>query len=68
MACQSPASRLKGEVAELLETLLQLHAAHTVPAIERGDDEVGGFREAAIAQLPLLLNAYGAYAPWTCLS
>ncbi len=56
--CQGAASRLKQEVAELMETLLRLHAAYSDGAVEEGDS--GGFREAAASQLPLLLSAYGA--------
>lgn len=69
---QGTAAQLKQEVAELLETLMQLHAAHD--HIGSADQEGGnatrppsteeaaptGIAMAAAAQLPLLLAAYGA--------
>ena len=64
--CQGAASRLKQEVAELLETLLRLHAAHSDAAAEEDDSATGNFREAATSQLPLLLSAYGALIATSC--
>ena len=58
--CQGTAGRLKQEVAELLETLLRLHAAYSDAAVEESDTAHGGFPEAAASQLPLFLSAYGA--------
>ena len=57
---QGATALLKQELAELLETLLRLHAFFPSTAFNTTHGAAKGFREAAVSQLPLLLSVYGA--------